>query len=160
MKKYKKRGQLPRISCVYKILNLKTREFYIGSTKNLYLRWLHHKAKSTWNQSPHKKLYVNMQEYGIENFVCEVLKPYPEEKLLDREAYWISKLNPPLNVNAVYADPEKYRLAKNRLTREWKLANADYNRELNRNWAQRNPDKIKEYRRRQYLKRKAGKKNG
>ena len=98
-----------------------------------------------------------MQEYGIENFVCEVLKPYPEEKLLDREAYWISKLNPPLNVNAVYADPEKYRLAKNRLTREWKKVHAEYNRELNREWAKRNPDKIKEYRHRQYLKRKAGK---
>lgn len=156
----KKRKHLPEISCVYKVLNLKTREFYIGSTKNLYLRWLHHKAKSTWKQAPKKKLYQNMMEYGIENFICEPLKEYPEEKLLDREAYWINKLKPSLNSNAVYADPEKYRLAKNRLTKEWKLKNADYNRELNRNWAQRNPDKIREYRHRQYLKRKAGKKNG
>lgn len=151
----KQQKKLPTVSCVYKILNLVTKEFYIGSTKNLYKRWLHHTAKSTWKQDSHKKLYINMQEYGIKNFVCEVLKEYPVEKLRDRESYWIDKLQPPLNVRGLYRDPEIARINKNRLTREWKKAHAEYNRELNRNWRRNNPDKVHQYR--ENMKKKAGK---
>ena len=41
-----------KISAVYKITNTVTNDFYIGSSKDVKLRWAVHKCHSTWNEHP------------------------------------------------------------------------------------------------------------
>lgn len=161
----KKKNHLPEVSCVYKIENLVSGSSYVGSTKNLYFRWLHHRALSTWKKYSHRQMYKDMAEIGIENFQVSILEQCDDTEMLrQREQYYIDCLEPVYNkANAYGRDAEsieRMRLLKNELTRKWKKKHYEYNKQLNNNWSKRNPEKIKEYRYKQYLKRKAGKKNG
>lgn len=85
-----------KISGVYKITNTVTGEFYIGSSKNIKQRWKRHKYLSTWNKHPNVLLYVAFQDYGIENFLFEIIEETTDLK--SREQYYISILNPKYNV--------------------------------------------------------------
>ena len=46
---------MEKISAVYKITNKITGDFYIGSSKDVKIRWAHHKCKSTWKNNPNKQ---------------------------------------------------------------------------------------------------------
>lgn len=81
---------------VYKITNLITEEFYIGSSSNTSRRWSDHKTRAKQKQSKeyNKKLYVAMREYGYENFKFEVIEEIEDtSKLFDRELYYIITLD-------------------------------------------------------------------
>ena len=58
-----------KICAVYKITNTITGDFYIGSSKNIKNRLAAHKCKSTWKIHPNNQLYLDMQKYGIDNFI-------------------------------------------------------------------------------------------
>ncbi len=62
---------------IYKVTNIITNESYIGqTTRDLEKRWTNHKyAAFTSNASDyHRPLYYSMREYGIENFIMEVVE--------------------------------------------------------------------------------------
>lgn len=77
-------------SGIYKIENTLNHKVYIGQSIHIQDRWKEHKREYL-KQNVTKKLYVAMQNNGIENFSFEVLEYCPIEKLNEREKYWIKK---------------------------------------------------------------------
>ena len=99
-----------KISGVYKITNAITGDFYIGSSKNVNKRWAEHKCKSTWNRCPNNPLYLDMQKYGVDKFVFEIIEEVESEKLKETEQQFIETLNPTYNdYNAKGWDFERYK---------------------------------------------------
>ena len=86
-----------KISAVYKITNTVTGDFYIGSSNDVKRRCAEHKRQSTWKRLSNNQLYQDMQKYGIENFVFEVLEEVEIDKLKEKEQYFIETLNPTYN---------------------------------------------------------------
>ena len=86
-----------KISGVYKITNTVTGDFYIGSSKNVKLRWANHKCQSKWNEYPNNPMYLDMQKYGLDKFVFEVLEVVEVGSLKEREQYFIKTLKPTYN---------------------------------------------------------------
>ena len=86
-----------KICGIYKITNTATGDFYIGSSKNVKKRWTEHKRKSMWKQNPNKQLYQDMQKYGVDKFVFEILAEVEADKLKETEQQFIEKLQPTYN---------------------------------------------------------------
>ena len=86
-----------KIIGIYKITNTVTNDFYIGSSKDVKLRWAVHKCQSKWNECPNNPMYIDMQKYGVDKFVFEVLEEVEEGKLKDAEQKFIELLNPTYN---------------------------------------------------------------
>ena len=99
-----------KISAVYKITNTVTNDFYIGSSKDVKKRWRAHKCPSRWNDNPNNSMYLDMQEYGKDKFVFEILEVVEPEKLKVTEQQFIELLNPTYNNrNANGWDCERYK---------------------------------------------------
>ena len=88
-----------KISAVYKITNTITGKFYIGSSKNVKLRWACHKCQSTWNECPNNPMYLDMLKYGVEKFEFEILEEVESEHLKEKEQQFIETLKPTYNSN-------------------------------------------------------------
>ena len=90
-----------KISGIYKITNTITGDFYIGSSKDVKQRWANHKKPSTWNKCPNNPMYIDMQEYGKDKFVFEVIEEVEENSLKEKEQEFIETLKPTYNnINA------------------------------------------------------------
>ena len=99
-----------KICAVYKITNIITGDFYIGSSKNVKKRWTEHKCQSTWNRCPNNPMYQDFQKYGLENFAFEILAEVEEGKLKETEQQFIEKLKPTYNnINAKGWDIGRYK---------------------------------------------------
>ena len=97
---------MQRISGVYKITNIITGDFYIGSSVNIEHRWANHKSPSTWAIKSGMMLYQAMAQYGLNNFIFEIIEK--TNSLREREQYWIEQLHPTYNSNrAKGLDEEK-----------------------------------------------------
>lgn len=77
-----------KISGIYSIQNIKNKKRYIGQSRDIYERWKSHRY-SYKNNKNKSKIYLAIREYGIENFIFEILEEIKEENLNDRELYWI-----------------------------------------------------------------------
>lgn len=86
-----------KISAVYKIVNIVTKDFYVGSSKDVNKRWGEHKWPSQWNLHPNSPLYLDMQKYGLENFRFQILAPVMPEYLKQVEQEFIEMLKPTYN---------------------------------------------------------------
>ena len=82
-----------KISGVYKIENIITSDFYIGSSKDVKRRWKEHKCPSTWNKYPNSLMYHDMQKYGTDKFDFQLLEEVEIEHLKETEQKFIEKLN-------------------------------------------------------------------
>ena len=99
-----------KIIGVYKITNTVTNDFYIGSSKNIKSRWTAHKCQSTWKKCPNNLMYMDMQRYGVEKFVFEILEETESEHLKETEQQFIERLKPTYNDrNAKGLDIERYK---------------------------------------------------
>ena len=108
------------ISGVYKITNNITGDFYIGSSKDIKLRWASHKRPSAQKRQPNSKLYKAMASYGLDNFTFEIIEK--TDNLREREQYYIEQLNPSYNNNwAQGCDIDSHRL----YTRKYHKAHHD-----------------------------------
>lgn len=78
---------------IYKIENMINHQKYIGQSIHIKKRWLEHKTTASNVHSNdnryHNKLYSAMREYGIDNFQFSIVEECTEEKLNEREKYWI-----------------------------------------------------------------------
>ena len=76
-------GYIYRISSPYSI------KVYIGQTTQ--------NPKDCFNQHINRdkntKLGQAFAKYGVENFYCDILEEVPNERLNEREIYWINKYN-------------------------------------------------------------------
>ena len=107
-----------KISGVYKITNKITGDLYIGSSKDIKCRWANHKSPSTRKRCPNVKLYKAFTNYGLDNFLFEVLEE--TDNLREREQYYIEKLKPSYNnVRANGLDIERYKEDNRRCHKEW-----------------------------------------
>ena len=99
-----------KISAVYKITNAITGDFYIGSSKNVKKRWTTHKCPSIWNKCPNNPMYLDMQKYGVDKFIFEILTEVEADKLKELEQQFIETLKPTYNSrNANGWDFERYK---------------------------------------------------
>lgn len=90
---------------IYKITNTLNGNLYIGLSKNLTQRMSEHKSRylDKNRQSYESPLYRAFRKHGIENFLFEVIERCEEEKLVEREIFWISFYNS-------YLDKKHYNL--------------------------------------------------
>ena len=99
-----------KIIGVYKITNTITGDFYIGSSKDVKLRWESHKWPSTWKKHPNNQMYLDMQKYGVDKFEFEILEEVEEGSLKVTEQKFIELLNPTYNSNRANGwDFERYK---------------------------------------------------
>ena len=84
---------------IYKIINTVTKDFYIGSSKNVKNRWANHKCPSTWNKHPNNPMYLDMQKYGVDKFELQILEEAEVEQLKEKEQQFIETLKPIYNNN-------------------------------------------------------------
>jgi group I intron endonuclease len=116
---------MEKISAVYKITNTVTSDFYIGSSKNVKLRWAVHKCPSTWKRYPNNPMYKDMQKYGVDKFRFEILGTVEPGYLKKVEQGLIEVFQPTYNqMNAKGKNIEKFKKCQksiNNLTKEKKL---------------------------------------
>ena len=86
-----------KICGVYKITNTITGDFYIGSSKDVKHRLAAHKCKSTWDRCTNNPMYLDMQKYGVDNFIFEILEEVEIEQLKEKEQQFIETLKPTYN---------------------------------------------------------------
>lgn len=77
------------ISGVYKIVNLKNNKIYIGSSVNVYERWIAHKYHLRLGIHTNIYLQRTYNKYGIESLQFDIIEECGKEKLTEREQYWI-----------------------------------------------------------------------
>ena len=122
-----------KICGVYKITNTVTGKFYIGSSKDVKIRWKSHKWPSMWKRYPNNPMYLDMQKYGVDKFEFQILAEVEEDKLKEAEQRFIEKLQPTYNNrNANGLDVERY-----------KEYNKEYQKEYDKEYHK--TDKFKEY---------------
>lgn len=79
---------------IYRITNKITGQRYIGGSKNITSRWGEHVDALISNSHYNKKLLNSFNEYGILNFVFEVVEiVYNNDDLLKIEQKYINELN-------------------------------------------------------------------
>ena len=80
---------------IYKIENLINGKIYIGQSVDIQYRFSNHKSESfnpksnAYNTAIHRAI----RKYGIDNFSFEVIEECNQEKLREREIYWIAYYN-------------------------------------------------------------------
>ena len=127
---------MKKISGVYKIINNITGDFYIGSSLDIKYRWAKHRCPSTWKNCPNSLLYLDMQKYGLSNFIFEIIEE--TSQLKEREQHFIDLLQPSYNnYRANGQNVERYR----ECYKEWSKTHPDYKKE----WNEANPDYKKEW---------------
>lgn len=88
---------MKKISAVYKIVNTITKDFYIGSSRDIKHRWNNHKCPHVWKRCPNNPLYMDMQKYGLGAFRFQILAPVMPEHLREVEQELIDYLHPTYN---------------------------------------------------------------
>ena len=88
-----------KISAVYKITNMVTGDFYVGSSKDVKLRWMQHKRLSVWKKYANNPMYLDMKKFGIDKFELEILEEVEIGNLKDKEQQFIETLKPTYNNN-------------------------------------------------------------
>ena len=100
---------MSKISAVYKITNIVTGDFYIGSSKDVKRRWAEHRRTSVWKKCSNNPMYLDMQKYSIDKFELKILEEAEPEQLKDKEQQFIQTLKPVYNnYNAKGLDIERY----------------------------------------------------
>ena len=74
---------------IYKIENLINRKVYIGQSIDINRRIQDHKFLLNTNKHHSEHLQRAYNKYGKENFKFEIIEECDEEKLTEREQYWI-----------------------------------------------------------------------
>ncbi len=94
---YAKSGYKGKVSGIYKIVNVKTGECYVGQAVDIGARWITHVKRALGVETEtNNRLYPNMRQYGVENFRFSVLEV--TDRLNEREKYWIDMFGSELNV--------------------------------------------------------------
>lgn len=93
----KRKYNIPYTTCgVYKITNLITGDFYIGSSNNVSNRISLHFNREV-KKYPNHKFYQDIKAYGQDNFKVEILEECNRDNKIEREKYYYNLLNPTYN---------------------------------------------------------------
>lgn len=133
---------IPKKAGVYKISNKITKNFYIGSSKNLYNRGKTQFSKYRLNYNVNKNLQDEFNIYGEENFVFEVLEIVNNattKKLYQKEQYYIDLLKPHFNIAKIAGSNKGYKMSYNTLKKRSekqsiKIIQLDLNNNFIKEW--------------------------
>ena len=78
---------------IYKITNKINNFSYIGQSTQIEERFKEHKSQYNWNKETNKRLYQDIQKFGLENFTFEILEECKMNQLNEREQYYIKYYN-------------------------------------------------------------------
>lgn len=78
-----------KVSGIYKITDLTTKQAYIGQSVDMRERFRQHIKNALSHGSSTNKLYQTMKKSGVHNFTFEILEEVPRAQLNEREIYWI-----------------------------------------------------------------------
>lgn len=81
------------VSGIYKITNKVNGKIYIGSSRNIYKRWVKHKYDLRSNIHHNIHLQNAWNNYGYKNFIFEIIDLVDEDNLAEIEQYWIEELD-------------------------------------------------------------------
>jgi hypothetical protein len=95
-------------SGIYRLVNIITGEFYIGSSKSLYNRFTKYYSWNNLNKSS-RLIDKNIVKYGYLKFKLEILEYCEPNLLLEREQFYIDLLNPKYNVYKTAGSPLGYK---------------------------------------------------
>lgn len=96
------------ITGIYKITNIITYDFYIGSTRtSFHKRKLQHFSKLRRNKHDSPIFQNAWNKYGESNFEFQIVEICEESKVIFREQFYIDSLNPRYNVCKI-AGSRKY----------------------------------------------------
>ncbi len=94
------------VSGVYKILCLVNGKFYIGSSKNIRIRWYEHWSEKERAKTKNQMMYDDMRKYGKENFRIYVIYEGDDYKHIEKVVTY--NLQPPYNIrNKTRKEPHK-----------------------------------------------------
>ena len=82
-----------KICGIYKIENLINKKLYVGSSNDINRRWNEHTKSLNSNSHPNEHLQFSWNKYGQNNFTFSILEECEENKLLEREQFYIDNLN-------------------------------------------------------------------
>lgn len=82
---------------IYKITDINTNNFYIGSSIDIYSRWKRHLSQLKNNNHSNYFLQKIFNSYGEKCFSFEIVELC--DNLKEREQYYLDILNPDLNIN-------------------------------------------------------------
>ena len=85
-------------SGIYKILNTRNNNFYIGSSKELKKRWSQHRSSLKHNTHINIILQRSWNKYGKDSFFFEIIEECDENTLLEREQFYLDTLSPYYNI--------------------------------------------------------------
>jgi group I intron endonuclease len=84
-------------SCIYKVTNTQNSKAYIGKTKNgVAKRMKDHRGNT--RKGSQLVFHQAIRKYGFESFKVEVLEETTEDRLNEREKFWIAVLKPAYNM--------------------------------------------------------------
>ena len=131
-----------KIIGVYKITNTVTKDFYIGSSKNVKRRWAEHKCPSAWKKCPNNPMYIDMKKYGVDKFEFQMIDEVKSESLKEAEQKFIEMLKPTYNDrNANGLDIERYKEHK----KEYYQQNRENKKKYDKEYYQQNRENKKKY---------------
>lgn len=74
---------------IYIITSLINKRVYVGQSKDIENRWKEHKDALNAGIHPNQHLQRSWNKYGEKNFIFSILEECAEDKLTEREQYWI-----------------------------------------------------------------------
>lgn len=81
--------KVDKVCGIYRITCITNDKAYIGQSVDIRERFRQHIKNALTYTSTTNKLYQEMKDKGVENFVFEILERMPREQLNEREVYWI-----------------------------------------------------------------------
>lgn len=115
-------------SCgIYKIENMNNGKFYIGSSKRVEARWSNH--KKDLKQQRHHSVYLqaSYNKHGVDNFTFEIIELCEEDKLLEREQFYLDTLKPAYNTEKIAGKPPIDPVRSSRVAKaNWASGKWDY----------------------------------
>lgn len=83
---------MAKISCIYKLENIKNGKIYIGQTSNFSKRKYYHKKAIKSKNHENPLINKDLQFYNLEDFQITILEFCEDNKSirLERETYWIN----------------------------------------------------------------------
>jgi group I intron endonuclease len=79
------------MSVIYQFVNNTTQKIYVGQAVDYKQRIRNHKFNLKQNKNT--PLYSALKKYGWENFSINIIEECEENKLNEREVYWIEEKN-------------------------------------------------------------------
>ena len=87
-----------KFSGIYCIINTLNGKKYIGSSVNIYSRWLKHRATLRGNYHGNPHLQNAWNKYGEKSFHFFIVEKCPPEVLKEREDFYIKNMRPEYNM--------------------------------------------------------------